>query len=49
MRLKIKNQAIYGQYYGRSKQNEKIILFMDEETGKIKKIHLNKLEIVAEK
>ncbi len=48
-RLKVKNQAIYGQYYGRSKLNKKIILFMDEETGQIKKIHSNKLQIVAEK
>ena len=49
MRLKVKNQAIYGQYYGRSKLNKQIILFMDEETGQIKKIHPNKLQVVADK
>ena len=49
MRLKVKNQAISGQYYGRSKLNKQIILFMDEETGQIKKIHSNKLQVVADK
>ena len=49
MRLKVKHQAIYGQYYGRSKLNKQIILFMDEETGQIKKIHSNKLQVVADK
>ena len=49
MRLIVKNQAIYGQYYGRSKLNKQIILFMDEETGQIKKIHSNKLQVVADK
>ena len=49
MRLKVKNQAIYGQYYGRSKLNKQIILFLDEETGQIKKIHSNKLQVVADK
>jgi len=49
MRLRIKGTTYYGQFYGHSSKNKKVILFMDEETNKIKKIPMSRLEIVPDK
>ena len=49
MRLRIKGTTYYGQFYGHSSKNKKVILFMDEETNKVKKIPMSRLEIVPDK
>lgn len=43
-RVKIKNQAIFGSYYGPVKGEPNVVWFYDEELGKIIKVKKTQLE-----
>ena len=42
--VKLKNQAIFGSYMGKTSDKNKI-WFLDDETGSLKKIPVNRVEV----
>lgn len=42
--VKLKNQAIFGSYMGKTSDKNKI-WFLDDETGTLKKIPVNRVEV----